>query len=134
EPQNAFSGITAFLFSLACKIVIAFAVVSLIVVVFLLINFIIGPGIKEMLFKLKLSRVNENQAIAMIYNRLKTKDIITPNEFAKEFKDSYAYSIDELVQLVEMAVFACVTMNNAQKEKAYAIYKEAKNAMKEKKK
>ncbi|MBE5964925.1 MAG: DUF58 domain-containing protein [Lachnospiraceae bacterium] len=134
EPQNAFSGITAFLFSLAFKILLAFAVVSLIVVVFLLINFIIGPGIKEMLFKLKLSRVNENQAIAMIYNRLKTKDSLTPNEYAKEFKDSYAYSIDELVQLVEMAVFACVTMNNAQKEKAYAIYKEAKNAMKEKKK
>lgn len=120
------------------RLLAIFALVSSVIIIVLFVTRIFMPIIKEKIFVAKVNRAKANEGIIMLYIRLIQKYSLpnierissnTPYEYASLFEELTGYDIGELCHFVEMAVYENIEMVDKDKQKALAVYKGAKKAL-----
>lgn len=136
------SGIMFYLLRVGVSALIILTILSCIIMAFLFLKMVLGPFVQEWWFKRKLGKAEPQKAVVMIYQRISGKHMgrniqnagaYTPYEYAAAFEQRMGYDMSGLSFLLEDSIYGGKSLNEADKEKAEGIYKDAIAAIRQKK-
>ncbi len=142
EQVTAANGIVGYAVTVGYRVMLVFALVSVVIIGILVVVKVLAPIVNERAFLNKVKKTEERKAIAMIYRRILNKythkiikeaDKDTPKEFAIRFENVLDYDISELADIVEKAAYKDEKLSKQEKEKALEIYNKVKQIVKKKK-
>lgn len=136
------NGVAGFVMAMGLRILIIFAIISLLIIIILVIVKILAPFVEEKRFMKRFSRAKEDKAVTMMYNRMvcmiskyiAKADCYTPKELTVKVRAYFDFDLRDVERAVEKASFQNknVTLDdvNIVKDSYYSL----KNAIKEYKK
>ncbi len=139
-PQG---GVTGYVLTLGYRILLIFAAVSLVIIFIIIMVKVLVPYIGEIVFLHNVKRTEANRAAVMVYERIVKKhmlnliadgEYLTPKEYAKAFERIIDYDLSELTQMIEACAYAGEVPCEGAGLKAYSIYIEVKQLIKNRKK
>lgn len=128
------NGAVGFVLTLGYRLLLIFALISVLIIFIIFIVKIFAPYVRERIFIFKVRKATPEKAVVMLYQRLQNinggVESYTPYEYALYFENVIKYDISELVWCIERASYMNENIDTNDKKLAIYIYKQALRGVK----